>query len=145
MPAEGLSAADYCRLAEECLSLAALTKDPEKASELVKTGDDYLRCAASRRDAPASTASITRSRKSSEYGFGISCAPRGRISDARFVHRRPPGNPFDSSQPEHALTSPKTHQSGHRHRGRHVSRLSDRPSRQVGSGKQEWCAHRRSP
>jgi uncharacterized membrane protein len=27
--------------------------------------------AASRRDAPASTASITRSRKSSEYGFGV--------------------------------------------------------------------------
>jgi hypothetical protein len=46
MPAEGLSAADYCRLAEECLSLAALTKDTEKAAELVKTGDDYLRCAA---------------------------------------------------------------------------------------------------
>jgi hypothetical protein len=32
--------------------------------------------AASRRDAPASTASITRSRKSSEYGFGIARTPQ---------------------------------------------------------------------
>jgi len=32
--------------------------------------------AASRRDAPASTASITRSRKSSEYGLGIGLAPQ---------------------------------------------------------------------
>jgi hypothetical protein len=32
--------------------------------------------AASRREAPASTASITRSRKSSEYGFGIAWAPK---------------------------------------------------------------------
>jgi hypothetical protein len=41
--AEVLSAAHYLRLAEECMSLAALTKDPEKAAELIKTGDDYLR------------------------------------------------------------------------------------------------------
>jgi hypothetical protein len=40
---EGLSAVDYLRLAEECLLVAALTKDPEKAAELIKTGDDYLR------------------------------------------------------------------------------------------------------
>jgi hypothetical protein len=32
--------------------------------------------AASRRDAPDSTASITRSRRSSEYGFGIDRAPK---------------------------------------------------------------------
>ena len=32
--------------------------------------------AASRRDAPDSTASITRSRRSSEYGFGIDWAPQ---------------------------------------------------------------------
>ena len=44
--AKSLSAADYLRLAEECMSLAALTKDPEKAAELVKTGDNYLRRAA---------------------------------------------------------------------------------------------------
>jgi hypothetical protein len=43
---EGLSAADYLRLAEECLLVASLTKDPEKAAEFVSTGDDYLRRAA---------------------------------------------------------------------------------------------------
>ncbi len=43
---EGLSAADYVRLAEECMTLASLTKDPGKAAELIKTGDDYLRRAA---------------------------------------------------------------------------------------------------
>jgi hypothetical protein len=41
--AAGLGAADYLRLAEECMSLAALAKDPEKVAELIKTGDDYLR------------------------------------------------------------------------------------------------------
>jgi hypothetical protein len=44
--AEGLSAADYLRLVEECMSLAAFTKDPERVAELIKTGDDYLRRAA---------------------------------------------------------------------------------------------------
>jgi hypothetical protein len=44
--AEGLSAADCLRLAEECMSLATLAKDLEKAAELIKTGDDYLRRAA---------------------------------------------------------------------------------------------------
>jgi hypothetical protein len=43
---ESLSAGDYCHLAEECFVLAALAKDPEAAAKLVKTGDDYLRCAA---------------------------------------------------------------------------------------------------
>jgi hypothetical protein len=43
---EGFKAADYCHLAEECFFLAAVTKDPEAASELVKAGDDYLRRAA---------------------------------------------------------------------------------------------------
>ena len=41
-----LSAADYCHLAEECFFLAAVEKDPQAAAKLVKTGDDYLRCAA---------------------------------------------------------------------------------------------------
>jgi hypothetical protein len=41
--AEGLSAADYLHLAEECLLLASLSKDPEKVAELLKTSDDYLR------------------------------------------------------------------------------------------------------
>ena len=43
---EGFSAADYCHLAEECFFLAALTKDPEVATELLKTGEAYLRIAA---------------------------------------------------------------------------------------------------
>ena len=43
---EVLSAADYLHLAEECLLVASLTKDSEKAAELVKAGDDYLRLAA---------------------------------------------------------------------------------------------------
>jgi len=55
------------------------------------------------RDAPASTASITRSRKSLEYGFGIVRTPKGRISAVRLAHQRPLGNPFDSTQPENAL------------------------------------------
>jgi hypothetical protein len=43
---DGLSAGDYCHLAEECFFLAAVAKDPAAAAELIKTGDDYLRCAA---------------------------------------------------------------------------------------------------
>jgi hypothetical protein len=43
---DALSAADYCHLAEECFFLAAVAKDPDAAAKLVKTGDDYLRCAA---------------------------------------------------------------------------------------------------
>ena len=42
----GFKAADYCHLAEECFFLAAVTKDPEAAAELLKAGDDYLRRAA---------------------------------------------------------------------------------------------------
>jgi hypothetical protein len=43
---EGLSATDYLHLAEECLLAASLTKDAEKAAELVKASDEYLRLAA---------------------------------------------------------------------------------------------------
>ena len=43
---ESFKAADYCHLAEECFFLAAVTKDPEAAAELLKAGDDYLRRAA---------------------------------------------------------------------------------------------------
>jgi hypothetical protein len=43
---EGFGTADYLRLAEECLSLASLTKDQEKAARLLKTADDYLHRAA---------------------------------------------------------------------------------------------------
>lgn len=44
--AEGLGAVDYLRLAEECMTLAAFSTDPERAAELIKTGDEYLRRAA---------------------------------------------------------------------------------------------------
>jgi hypothetical protein len=43
---EALGAGEYCHLAEECFFLAAVAKDPDDAAKLVKTGDDYLRCAA---------------------------------------------------------------------------------------------------
>jgi hypothetical protein len=43
---EGFKAADYCHLAEECFFLAAVTKDPDAAAELLKAGDGYLRRAA---------------------------------------------------------------------------------------------------
>jgi hypothetical protein len=43
---EGLSAADYCQLAEECFHLAAVAKDPAAAEKLIETGHDYLRHAA---------------------------------------------------------------------------------------------------
>jgi hypothetical protein len=46
LAAEGVSAYDYLHLAEECLLLASLTKDPDKVAELIKTSDDYLRRAA---------------------------------------------------------------------------------------------------
>jgi hypothetical protein len=58
--------------------------------------------AASRRDAPASIASITRSRKSSEYGFGIARVPQKN----RCCQTRPStalGNPYGSTQPKLAL------------------------------------------
>ena len=57
--------------------------------------------AAPRRDAPASTASITRSRKSSEYGW----TPKRRISAVRLAPRNALRKPFDSTQPENALAS----------------------------------------
>jgi hypothetical protein len=42
----GLSATDYLRLAEECLSVASFTNDPEKKAQLLKAADDYLHRAA---------------------------------------------------------------------------------------------------
>jgi hypothetical protein len=42
---ETLSAGDYCHLAEECFFLAAVAKDQQTAADLLKAGDDYLRCA----------------------------------------------------------------------------------------------------
>src|ERR1700745_1614625 len=58
--------------------------------------------AASRRDAPDSTASTTRSRNSKEHGFGIDPPSRIRINAASFNYPNLPGNP-DSTQPKSAL------------------------------------------
>ena len=58
--------------------------------------------AASRRDAPDSTASTTRSRNSKEHGFGIDPPSRIRINAARFNYPSLLGNP-DSTQPKSAL------------------------------------------
>src|SRR3974377_1750707 len=58
--------------------------------------------APSRRDAPLSTASTARSRKSVEYGFGIDLAPR-RINFSRFARAKAVGNPPDSMPPGNAL------------------------------------------
>jgi hypothetical protein len=41
-----LAQSNISALPEECLSLASLTKDPEKAAQLLKTADDYLHRAA---------------------------------------------------------------------------------------------------
>jgi hypothetical protein len=58
--------------------------------------------AASRRDAPDSTASTTRSRNSKEHGLGIDPPSRIRINAARFNYPSLSGNP-DSTQPKYAL------------------------------------------
>jgi ABC transporter substrate binding protein len=58
--------------------------------------------AASRRDAPDSTAFTTRSRNSKEHGFGIDPPSTTRINATRFNHARLSGNP-DSTQPKFAL------------------------------------------
>src|SRR5271155_6240489 len=60
--------------------------------------------AASRRDAPDSTASTTRSRNSKEHGFGIDPPSKIRINAPRFNYPAQPGNP-DSTQPKSALAS----------------------------------------
>jgi hypothetical protein len=60
--------------------------------------------AASRRDAPDSMASTTRSRNSKEHGFGIDPPSKNRISAARFPHSNIPGN-TDSTQVKSVLMS----------------------------------------
>src|SRR6266568_3415193 len=67
--------------------------------------------AASRRDAPASTASITRSRKSSEYGLGIGLAPQtpnrdGPVTIAIHQSKNDAHNEgaHHTSMPHHAAT-----------------------------------------
>ena len=63
--------------------------------------------AASRRDAPASTVPITRSRRSPEYDCGI-VAPHRRINADRLAHFNSLGNPpvpLDSDSAESAIIS----------------------------------------
>jgi hypothetical protein len=57
------------------LSGAHRQKGLAAIERLDELGHKLKLSAASRCDAPASTASITRSRKSSEYGFGIAWPP----------------------------------------------------------------------
>src|SRR6266404_5475136 len=64
------------------------------------------RSATSRHDAPASIASITRTRKSLEYGASASIAPQNRINAARLARRQTLGNPPDSIRAKYALDRP---------------------------------------
>jgi hypothetical protein len=60
--------------------------------------------AASRREAPDTTAFTTRSRNSKEHGLGIDPPSITRINAARFDYASPSGNP-DSIQPKLALAA----------------------------------------
>src|SRR5215470_10260032 len=77
----------------------SLQRRHHRITELTPTSNTS---ATSRRDAPLSTASTARSRKSVEYGFGIDLAPR-RINFSRFAWAKAVGNPPDSMPPENAL------------------------------------------
>src|SRR5215467_9098989 len=77
----------------------SLRRRHHRITELTPTSNTS---ATSRRDAPLSTASTARSRKSVEYGFGIDLAPR-RINFSRFAWAKAVGNPPDSMPPENAL------------------------------------------
>src|SRR6516164_1254555 len=77
----------------------SLQRRHHRITELTPTSNTS---ATSRRDAPLSTASTARSRKSVEYGFGIDLAPR-RINFSRFAWAKAVGNPPDSMPPGNAL------------------------------------------
>src|SRR3974390_649107 len=77
----------------------SLRRRHHRITELTPTSNTS---ATSRRDAPLSTASTARSRKSVEYGFGIDLAPR-RINFSRFAWAKAVGNPPDSMPPGNAL------------------------------------------
>src|SRR6516164_1132596 len=77
----------------------SLQRRHHRITELTPTSNTS---ATSRRDAPLSTASTARSRKSVEYGFGIDLAPR-RINFSRFAWTKAVGNPPDSMPPRNAL------------------------------------------
>ena len=80
----------------------SLRRRHHRITELTPTSNTS---ATSRRDAPLSTASTARSRKSVEYGFGIDLAPR-RINFSRFAWAKAVGNPPDSMPPGNALGYP---------------------------------------
>src|SRR3974377_2355463 len=82
----------------------SLRRRHHRITELTPTSNTS---ATSRRDAPLSTASTARSRKSVEYGFGIDLAPR-RINFSRFARAKAVGNPPDSMPPGNALISRPT-------------------------------------
>ena len=79
----------------------SLRRRHHRITELTPTSNTS---ATSRRDAPLSTASTARSRKSVEYGFGIDLAPR-RINFSRFARAKAVGNPPDSMPPGNALVT----------------------------------------
>src|SRR3974390_3300367 len=80
----------------------SLRRRHHRITELTPTSNTS---ATSRRDAPLSTASTARSRKSVEYGFGIDLAPR-RINFSRFAWAKAVVNPPDSMPPGNALKPP---------------------------------------
>src|SRR6516164_11313026 len=90
----------------------SLQRRHHRITELTPTSNSS---ATSRRDAPLSTASTARSRKSVEYGFGIDLAPR-RINFSSFAWAKAVGNPPDSMLPGNALGVPPE-QSGAQSRG----------------------------
>src|SRR3974390_3544227 len=77
----------------------SLRRRHHRITELTPTSNTS---ATSRRDAPLSTASTARSRKSLEYGFGIDLAPR-RINFSRFAWTKAVGNPPDSMPPGNSV------------------------------------------
>jgi hypothetical protein len=83
MPQHDPPAARRCHRAAWLRFPNPLASDaPNEMAELMLT----LNCAAARRVAPASTAAITRSRKSSEYAFAIP-TPKSRGSES-YIHNQ---------------------------------------------------------
>ena len=116
----------------------SLRRRHHRITELTPTSNTS---ATSRRDAPLSTASTARSRKSVEYGFGIDLAPR-RINFPRLAWVEAFGNPPDSMPPGNAL-------------GRQTTLISPRKTKlsrpllltqRSGEGQSSsTCAYRRPP
>jgi hypothetical protein len=82
----------------------------DAASICCRLGVTSNQSAASRREAPDSTAPTTRSRNSKEHDFGMDSPSSVRINAPRFNDPRLPGNP-DSTEPKSALTTIASHRS----------------------------------